>query len=372
MSINFNQSILVNKEYWIKQGFPGMHGTSNIGVDEELLKLDAQPESLDKVIAIIQERLHVEQRSLITAVIGEQHFLPLSFFETGVKQSLEVCRIARYFSLEAFKKFIEDIKNEIKKPNITNDFASNFDSIAKIKEIFSFSDRAAESIKGLKDCDSKLSTDENLEISIANLEALKNITPNQLTKINPVPIGSGFLVGVTHLITNQHVIQDAKAARECVAQFNYVDDTQGNTVLSIDYQLAPEILFISERSLDYTLVQLKSGIFTPQAGFNFGLIQLVEDENNICPGLEYISINNGDKKQEINILETKLASEKQSNLSLKPYEFDIKNIQDKLFVFVKNVGECPEIKNQLDSYFSRVSNKKFAWRFNYYSTTCKR
>ncbi|MEH2279914.1 MAG: LamG-like jellyroll fold domain-containing protein [Nostoc sp.] len=288
MNINFSKSILFNREYCIKQGLPGCGGTSNIGVSEELLKEEIDPELKDKVIAIAQERLLTEQRMLITAVMGKEHFLPLSFLEIGDKQSLAVCRIARDFSLIDFQRFIDNIKSEIQKRNLT----MYFDSVAKIKEIFSIPDQVAGSITGLNNSSSDFTLEKKLTTSLGNLEALKNISANQLAKINPIPIGSGFLVGVTHLITNKHVISDTNSARQCVAQFNYAEDTQGNTLPSIDYQLAPEILFISERNLDYTLVQLKSGTFTRQAGSKFGWVQLVESEDNICPGLRNISIDN--------------------------------------------------------------------------------
>lgn len=268
MNINFSQSVLSITEYWRKQGFPGKTGTSNIGVSEKLLKEDIELESLDKVVEIVKKRLISEHRSLITAVIGEEDFLPLSFFEKGIKQSFSVCRIVRYFSLKAFKEFIEEIENEVKKTDVMD----YYKKLSNVKEIFSIPEQVAAGI--FKDNSNPL-------------EDLKNISENQLAKFNPVAIGSGFLVGGTHLLTNDHVIPDEKTAKQCVAQFNYAEDIQAHIQEPIEYEFAPELLFISEENLDYTLVQLKSGMFTRQAGFQFGWIQLVEDDENICPGFVY-------------------------------------------------------------------------------------
>jgi WD40 repeat protein len=117
------------------------------------------------------------------------------------------------------------------------------------------------------------------------LKALRSINERQLAQINPIPIGTGFLVGGSHLMTNNHVIPNPSEAVECVAQFNYEKDRAGVLEQTVDYELDPNLLFVTDPALDYTLVQLKSGQFTRPAGYTFGWLQLVADESNIAPGI---------------------------------------------------------------------------------------
>lgn len=269
------------KEYWLKHGnIPVQLGDaklSNIGTLSSSNPPD--PENIDKIIHISRERLLSKQHFLVSVASDKANFLPISLLQTGAKQSIAVCRIARYFSLDEFKIFIKEVQ-EVSK----SDKSSNFDSPAKVKEIFSIPDQVANDIRGFED-------------SNQPLELLKNLSEALLAKINPIPIGTGFLVGGTHLLTNNHFIANQKIAEQCVAQFNYVRDDQGRIQSSIDYSFKPEILFVTDPSLDYTLVQLQSGIFTRQAGFSFNWIQLIEDDENIAPGgVPYLKINGGMNK----------------------------------------------------------------------------
>jgi hypothetical protein len=273
---------VVCKEQWILQGIPGVgFGTSNVGLSEDFLRNVPDPEELEKVVKIFEQRERIKSHQLVTAVIGEEDFLPLSFLQQGAKQGAAVCRIARYFSLPSFKEFIEYLQKAIDKWGTAN----TFNTVAKLKEIFLLPDSVAQEIFSLPDPAENnapwYKPHDNL------LDKLKDLTDSQLAKINPIPIGTGFLVGGTHLLTNQHVLPSTKIAEQCVAQFNYEDDGDFPQA-SIDYEFDPKALFVSEPSLDYTLVQLKSGIFTRQAGYRMGWIQLIEDDAAICPGLFYL------------------------------------------------------------------------------------
>ncbi|MEM7065226.1 MAG: LamG-like jellyroll fold domain-containing protein [Cyanobacteria bacterium P01_B01_bin.77] len=117
------------------------------------------------------------------------------------------------------------------------------------------------------------------------------INDNHLMRINPVPVGTGFLVGGSHLMTNNHVIETPEEAQSCVAQFNYVQDALGGSPTVIEYDLDPEFLFVTNPDLDYTLVQLKSGISTRPAGFQFGWLQLSGNSTNVCPKLSLASLD---------------------------------------------------------------------------------
>ena len=311
--------VIQSKDIWIKQGLPLIrHWTSNIGVSEELVRKDLELENFDKVISNLKERKRNEKRFLVTSGIEEADLLPVSFLEVGAKQSLAVCRICRYFSCKSFKYFLDDVKRAIIQWNITD----NFNSVAKIKEIFSIPDRVANDIEGLKDSnsdsDEEKFAEEKLAISLENIEALKNISENLLIKINPIPIGTGFLVGGTHLLTNNHVLPNRETAERCVAQFNYVEDEQGSVQTTVDYEFDPAALFVTEPNLDYTLVQLKSDMFTRPAGYKFGWIHMTENDENICPGLSYLSFDEkywDDLKESIENLQTEGFTVKREHLS---------------------------------------------------------
>lgn len=282
---NTQQSTAFCKEQWIlHSGIPGDKWlSSNVGLSKDFLTNPPELEELEKVIKIFEQRERVKQHSLVTAVIGEEDFLPLCFLQQGAKKGAAVCRIARYFSKSSFKEFIEEVQEAITKWGT----AENFNTAAKLKEIFLIPDSVAQEIFSLPNPEEDNALwDKPEEYAGKLLDKLKAFNDSQLAKINPIPIGTGFLVGGTHLLTNHHVLPRAKIAEQCVAQFNYEDDEESPEA-SIDYEFDPKALFVSEPSLDYTLVQLKSGAFTQQAGYRMGWIQLIEDDAAICPGLFY-------------------------------------------------------------------------------------
>jgi V8-like Glu-specific endopeptidase len=236
-----------------------------------------QPEAFDKILKIVRERSQTEKTSLVSVASNPEGFLSTSFLETGVKYSQSVCRIARYFSRPDFIAFIDKIQSTIATQGNVN---NNFDTVEKVIEVFSIPPQVAADIFNI-------TTYGGPRASRNPLEDLKEIAENQLAQINPIPIGTGFLVGGSHLLTNHHVIQSKEIAAQCVAQFNYVENAQGYLQKSIDYEIDP-ILFVTEPSLDYTLVQLKSGMFTRQAGYEFDWLQLIEDEESIKPGWDWV------------------------------------------------------------------------------------
>ncbi|MDZ7957596.1 MAG: peptidoglycan-binding protein [Aulosira sp. DedQUE10] len=303
MEINSDLFTSLPKANWIKQG--GLGGWEFLsGIPEEkdfLSNLDL--EDKNKIVEIVKERLRflATQKSSVSVGSDERDILPMSSLQVGMKRSLAVCRIARFFPLNDFKVFIEDIKQEIEKRKDD----TNFNQPGKIKEIFSIPDNIFNEIF-LTD---EIPKDEPLKGRFY-LGKLTNISENQLSVLNPIPIGTGFLVGVTHLITNNHVISNRKIASQCVAQFNYTEDTLGYTQQTIDYELDPEILFVNEPSLDYTLIQLKSSIYTRQAGYYFDWIQLIENDLNIFPGLT-TEIRNNLNEEDLKLL-TKLDRETNS------------------------------------------------------------
>ncbi|MDF5722727.1 MAG: LamG domain-containing protein [Rhizonema sp. PD37] len=333
------------KEYWLKYSNVPFLGT-NVNILGSViggLKSNnvPDPEDLDKIIAITRERLLSEKHYLVSVVNDQTNLLPVSFLQMGVRQSLAVCRITRYFSREEFENFIQEIEQEVQKTDSLN---SNFNSVAKVKEIFSIPNQVADDIAGFKD-------------SSNPLEVLKNISEVQLAKINPIPIGTGFLVGGTHLLTNNHVIPDREIANQCVAQFNYVEDLQGRVQEITEYELNPELLFITEPSLDYTLVQLQSGMFTRPAGFNFNWLQLIEDAKNIAPGgIPYLQITE-DYKEVNKKLESAKAFEE---LKSEKYKITVDKKDNESIIFLWNPDKkSQEIKYKLKEIQKIINPENF-------------
>jgi endonuclease G, mitochondrial len=77
-----------------------------------------------------------------------------------------------------------------------------------------------------------------------------------------IQIGSdhatGFLVGPELLITNNHVLENEGDARRAVAQFDYQDNASGELLIRQDYRLNPDKFFVTDKTLDFTLVGVES------------------------------------------------------------------------------------------------------------------
>lgn len=85
-----------------------------------------------------------------------------------------------------------------------------------------------------------------------------------------LPIGTGFLVSPSLLMTNHHVLPDAEAARQCFVEFDAqvtVDNTpQPPTRLELD----PDGFFAADERLDFALVLVAPGPDPRPAGELFG------------------------------------------------------------------------------------------------------
>ncbi|MFN6464295.1 MAG: LamG-like jellyroll fold domain-containing protein [Nostoc sp. DedVER02] len=284
-------------ESWILNDWIGILNTSNFSTkepDRVLLTpkdlFHPEEEEKDKILETFRKRVeyakYSQQNTLVTSVIGIPNFLPSSFLSRANQIGLSVCRIVRNFPHEDFIKIVEYALS-------LN--SNNFDSQDKIKEIFSIPQSLAEEIF----------SNSNLR----PLEALKNITVGQLAKLNPLPIGTGFLVGGTHLMTNCHVISSLEVACQCIAQFNYIDEPSDISQSIIEYELAPQELFVynNDPRMDYVIIQLKRYSSGKQTGYQFGWITLNEDNDNITPaldrdGVKNLLIKNGFNEQDLTSL----------------------------------------------------------------------
>lgn len=248
---------------------------------------DAEKEEiLDRYVEHYRCKLST-YRPIISAVIDQPEFQPVSFLNLGLERSSAVCRIARYCSRKTLDEILGDMYNNAERrqndfPNL--DQSSAFNAAEELKITFRIPDSVFREIFPATD------TLRDLLVCIKRLQQPENVS--RLLQLNPLPIGTGFLVGGSHLMTNHHVIPSAEVARQCVAQFSYEDLPRSTSVA--EYEFAPDLLFVSNAQLDYTLVQLKPDATTRRtAGYRFGWIDLVETTEGILPTLD------GDQVEEL-------------------------------------------------------------------------
>jgi V8-like Glu-specific endopeptidase len=338
MNNNLAINDLSQKEYWLLQLginlYRGLKVSATNGMRRIVESEIIEPEEQDNIIRIINEKLNLlaTKQSSRSVIVDKSDLLPSSFLEIGARLSLAVCRIARYFSLEEFRSLLEQ-------ENIDTSLDEK-----QLQEIFGIPNQIMDDlyiVKGKR---------------LKGLEGLREINETQLAAINPIAIGTGFLVGGTHLLTNNHVIPNEEIARQCVAQFNYVTGDQNYTAETTDYEFAPEIFFVTEPDLDYTLVQLKSGMFTRQAGYRFGWIQLVEKNDNVCSGFFYIDLKTLQNLKEIEKLIQNSIDQNIQNDILSQYIFHVSEIPDnpRLIILPKDSKtDIKKIKSDIDSLLTQ-------------------
>ena len=229
---------------------------------------------------IINSRFDINPTSRISAVFGNPDFLPFSFLELGLRRGTAVCRLVRNFSEPASQEIVEiitEFEEELK--NSQNDSLSR----KEVEEIFSISEKE----QGF-DTDFFAETDE-----ARPSDALRE--PERFRKLLPIPVGTGFLVGSSYLLTNHHVLPNQEVCYECIAEFGYDQDVLGRKIPPVAYQLDPDPhtgFFEISEELDYTLVKLQD---RPQdenlsilgrSGDRFGWIPLDENPTNIAPPVD--------------------------------------------------------------------------------------
>lgn len=96
--------------------------------------------------------------------------------------------------------------------------------------------------------------------------------------------GTGFMVSPRLLLTNNHVLEDPRAARFTEVEFDYQKDRAGRLMPVETYSLDPATFFQTNRPLDYTLVAV-AGRSTNGAPLDrYGWSRLVGTEGKILHG----------------------------------------------------------------------------------------
>ncbi|MEH2263316.1 trypsin-like serine peptidase [Nostoc sp.] len=251
----------------------------NIGQQQSLESID--PKDL---VEIINSRFDVNPTSRINAVFGNPDFLPFSFLELGVRRGAAVCRIVRNFS-EPFRQEIVNILSEFEQELKDN----NQDILTRqeIEEMFSMSEK-----------EQRFTDDLFSDIPGASPSNVLQDS-ERFKKLLPIPVGTGFLVGNSYLLTNHHILPDKELCHEIIAEFGYDQDGLGRKIPPIAYKLDtnPETCFFeTNENLDYTLVKLQNEPVDPdfsilgRAGDRFGWITLDENPTRIAPPVDEAKI----------------------------------------------------------------------------------
>lgn len=69
--------------------------------------------------------------------------------------------------------------------------------------------------------------------------------------------GTGFMVSPSLLLTNNHVLPSAAAARHSLAEFDYQNDRFGSLLPVVAFELEPQRFFETRADLDFALVAVK-------------------------------------------------------------------------------------------------------------------
>jgi hypothetical protein len=113
--------------------------------------------------------------------------------------------------------------------------------------------------------------------------------------------GTGFLVAPRLLLTNNHVLPSAAAARPSRAEFDYQSSLGGGMMPSIVVELDPDLFFVTSpmKELDFTLVGVKERSASGRAVAEFGYHPLTALEDEVLAGecVTVIQHPKGDPKQ---------------------------------------------------------------------------
>ncbi|MFE1747450.1 trypsin-like serine peptidase [Coleofasciculus sp. H7-2] len=231
-----------------------------------------------KLVEIVNSRFDPDRASLISAVFGTPDFIPFSFLELGLRRGAAVCRLVQDFSDSTGKDLVEAIF-ELEK-QLENQSKDKIFLRPELEEIFSMSEKGQDFAENFFQ-----GVDEARPSN-----ALKDT--ERFRKLLPIPVATGFLVGSSYLMTNNHVLPSKEVCDECIAEFGYDQDVLGRKISPIQYKLDSEGFFETNEELDYTLVKLQD---RPQdiklsnlgkAGYYFGWITLDEKSINIAPPID--------------------------------------------------------------------------------------
>ena len=268
----------------------------------------------EEIVEIIRARSPLlAKQSTPTLARGEADFISFAalsqFFEQAVRRSAAVCQLLKKCSDDDIDNCIELVKNKIYNLDQLRELlhdaemgdgfwtplSEQLDALALGEET-----PEAKALEALKD-----EQGQALEKALKSEIAKKRERAEEFY----IPVGTGFLVGRDHLLTNNHVLLTPASAEDFVARFRYDRndnlDSNSLTLPPVDYKLDPSSFASSQPDnpdepdkLDYTLIKtkplkevdIKRGLNFLEAGNNFGWLPLLEDDALVSPPLSKESI----------------------------------------------------------------------------------
>lgn len=101
--------------------------------------------------------------------------------------------------------------------------------------------------------------------------------------------GTGFLVSSSLLLTNNHVLRDARVAGRSTVAFAFQDGVDGNPLTPAVFQLEPARFFVTDRALDYSLVAVAPLGAQGEELSSFGRLALSDAQGKAVVG-EFVNI----------------------------------------------------------------------------------
>jgi endonuclease G, mitochondrial len=101
--------------------------------------------------------------------------------------------------------------------------------------------------------------------------------------------GTGFLVGPGLLLTNNHVLETPAQAAASAAEFGYEQDLTGRVQVGTNFGFDPDTLFVTDPTLDYTLVAVQPDNGAGATLSGLGWSRLVRQEGKAIRG-EFVNI----------------------------------------------------------------------------------
>ncbi|MGW2635728.1 trypsin-like serine peptidase [Streptomyces sp. NPDC001348] len=99
-----------------------------------------------------------------------------------------------------------------------------------------------------------------------------------------LPLGTGFLVSPSLLMTNHHVLTDADAARQCFVEFDAQVTVDNAPQASTRLELDPDGFFLADQGLDFALVLVAPGPDGRPPGETFGWNRLSAQPGKLVIG----------------------------------------------------------------------------------------
>ena len=224
---------------------------------------DAKIRDSSKLMAIFNNRYKNKPIPSLTTAFNEPDFLEFSFLEKGVICGAAVCRLMRKLENSDISQIYSILENaqSSRKPYTKAELAEIF-SIKKEDQYVFFEDLS----------------DDNSYQAFKNTNIVKQFIPE-------MPAGTGFLVGDSYLLTADHVLKGISKLSNLSAEFNYEKLVSGDEDTAVRYEVEKTI--VSDTTLDYALLKLKTNVEKKEPGSKPRYISLLTDETLIAPPLTF-------------------------------------------------------------------------------------